>query len=316
MWDWLDLLIVPAILILAVAWWNSEQAGRDQRRQDQLRQDTTLESYYQQMSDLVLREHLLRSKLNQPVQTVADTVTNATLSRLSDQRKIEVLRFLFQSGLLEGIVDVSDADLAGADLTEYNFEYADLQYAHLQHANFRGAVIYGDDLSYARLGHANLEDVFAVNSSFRRADLGNADLKGANLGSAQLQDADLRGTDLRGGNLAGAVFWGAKLKDANFEHAGLGLATSKRSPTPDPPDFAYAHLKGARNLDLGAVVSSLSPESKKCFLVSQRAFLNSLSSADAAEFNLPPAKLAELRSAARTVKPSETCLYEAHYEPP
>ena len=52
-----------AILIGAVAYWNSAQAAREQDRTDQQRQDTAVTSYFVQMSGLMLHERLLRSSL-------------------------------------------------------------------------------------------------------------------------------------------------------------------------------------------------------------------------------------------------------------
>ena len=61
LWDWLQLLIVPAILILVVTLWNSSQTARDNRHADQARQDTTLDTYFKQMSDLMLNNKLRAS---------------------------------------------------------------------------------------------------------------------------------------------------------------------------------------------------------------------------------------------------------------
>ena len=65
LWDWLQLLIVPAILIGVTFAWSYTQTRSDNRREDrriaadraaadQVRQDTTLNGYFQQMSDLML----------------------------------------------------------------------------------------------------------------------------------------------------------------------------------------------------------------------------------------------------------------------
>src|SRR3954469_25508227 len=73
LWDWLQLLIVPAILIAVTFAWSATQTRSDNRREDrriaadraaaeEARQDTTLQGYLDQMSGLMLDRNLLTSK--------------------------------------------------------------------------------------------------------------------------------------------------------------------------------------------------------------------------------------------------------------
>ena len=73
LWDWLQLLIVPAILIAVTFAWSATQTRSDNRREDrriaadraaaeEARQDATLQSYLDQMSGLMLDKKLLTSK--------------------------------------------------------------------------------------------------------------------------------------------------------------------------------------------------------------------------------------------------------------
>src|SRR3954454_24638242 len=86
LWDWLQLLIVPAILIGVTFAWSASQTRSDNKREDrrltadraaaeEAQQDTTLRSYLAQMSDLMLHESLLTSKPDTAVRSVARTVT-------------------------------------------------------------------------------------------------------------------------------------------------------------------------------------------------------------------------------------------------
>src|SRR5262245_44657934 len=70
-WDWLQLLIVPVILLVAVTSWNTAQTTRDKHRDEKGRQDTRLVAYFNQMSDLILKEQLLSAKKNQAVRSLA-----------------------------------------------------------------------------------------------------------------------------------------------------------------------------------------------------------------------------------------------------
>jgi len=110
-WDWLQLLIVPAMLAGLVVFFNASQASRDQRHEDnrirvdralerEARYDATLESYLTQMSKLMLERHLLNSRRGSPLRKVARAITLTTLRRLDGRRKGEVVRFLHEAGLL------------------------------------------------------------------------------------------------------------------------------------------------------------------------------------------------------------------------
>jgi len=87
LWDLLQLLIVPVILVAVSLWWSASQDTRDKSRADQVRRDTTLNDYFQQMSDLMLNKQLLSSNEGDAVRSVARTVTLTTLRRLTVSEK-------------------------------------------------------------------------------------------------------------------------------------------------------------------------------------------------------------------------------------
>ena len=108
LWDWLQLLIVPAIFIGVTVAWSASQTRSDNKREDQriradkaaavkVRQDETLQRYLDQMSGLMLHEKLLSSKKRDAVRAVARTVTLATLRRLDGERKGDVVRFMSEA---------------------------------------------------------------------------------------------------------------------------------------------------------------------------------------------------------------------------
>src|SRR3954470_1616751 len=70
LWDWLQLLIVPAILIAVTFAWSATQTSSNNKRDDrriaadraaaeEARRDATLQAYLEQMTGLMLREKLL-----------------------------------------------------------------------------------------------------------------------------------------------------------------------------------------------------------------------------------------------------------------
>ena len=232
-WDWLQLLIVPAVLAGAVALYNqvqtnqansrqAEQAAEDRQQAAVANQDTIFENYLSQMSILLVNKKLLTSRPGSPVSTVGQILTDGFVSAMDGARKGDVVRFLFRAGLLGNppenagrpprapLVSLASADLHGADLAAARVEYANLTGVDLTGADLAGAVLTnanlnGAILERANLSHAILNDGANLSGAdLIHANLTRAGLAGANLAGAYLDDAILRGADLKGANLAGA----------------------------------------------------------------------------------------------------------------
>ena len=307
LWDWLQLLIVPAILIGVTFAWSFTQTRSDNAREDrriaaaraaaeEARQDATFQGYLNQMSGLMLHEKLLSSKGGDAVRAVARTVTLTTLRRLDGERRAEVLRFLIEARLvtikdprvvLDG-AELSSAELNLANLEGANLEGADLSDASLPGASFGAATLKHATLSYANLDGAGLEGVDLDSAQLLGTDLQNAELEKADLEGADLSLANLEKADLSGANLEGA-----NLQDADFSHAILVAARFG-----GVAHLELADLRNAKNLDLGRYLTDLSAAQKATFFEFQDTFLNSLSGDELATFNLSPEKLALLRKKA------------------
>ena len=274
LWDWLGLLIVPAILIGVTFAWSASQTRSDNKREDRridaeraaaevARQDATLQAYFDEMSGLMLDRKLLTSKEGDAVRAVARTVTLTALRRLDGERKGEVVRFLAEAELLG--IENPRVDLDAADLTSAN-----LKDANLSDLDFDGANLAGANLAGAFLDQSVLE---------------SANLGGANLARASLWETDLQGANLEGANLAFADLDGVVLDFANFADADLRGAL-----------LASANLRRAKNLDLDRFINNeLPPELAQKFIDGQWDYLVSLPPAELATFNLSQEKLAELR---------------------
>jgi uncharacterized protein YjbI with pentapeptide repeats len=318
LWDWLQLLIVPAILIGVTFAWSATQTRSDNKREDRriaadraaaekAREDATLQAYLDQMSGLMLHEKLLISNEADSVRAVARTVTLAALRRVDGERKSEVVRFLAEAKLLSGraprvllvSADLSNTDLAGADLKR-----ADLSTTRLAGAFLAGADLKRADLSYTDLSSAHLQVAHLTGADLRSADLTGADLRSADLtgvdlefarlSNARLAGADLAGADLEFAHLAGVDLAGVDLMHANLADADLTGANLAHARLADA-NLVSASLKGANNLDLGGFITQLPPDRQKVFLDSQKAFLDSLSREQLSKFNLSPEKLARIR---------------------
>jgi hypothetical protein len=209
LWDWLQLLAIP-LFLAGAAWWvanglratGREHAASEQDLAAERRHQTTLDTYYDSMTALMVDGYLRGVGQDANVRHVAQARTLAVLRSLDGRRKGDVLQFLYDSGLIgkKPIIHLKDADLrkaqlAGANLCKAQLWLADLTGADLTGADLDGADLWLVDLRYARLRGATL----------RGAHLGGANLFGADLYGADLTGANLRKTILDGANLLQAV---------------------------------------------------------------------------------------------------------------
>lgn len=219
LWDWLDLLIVPAALAVGGVVLNmilrrdeeqrkTEQAKIEQERAEQQaeiernrleeqQREQTLQNYLDRMSTLMIDKGLKDSQNDDPVRDMARAITITVLRNLDGSRNAIVTQFLSESGLIHEpqdqfpIISLNRANLAGVDLSRVNLTFANLEGANLESANLEGTGLSG-------------------------ANLYGADLKGAGLSGANLYGANLEGAGLLGANLTGANLEGANLKGANL----------------------------------------------------------------------------------------------------
>jgi hypothetical protein len=177
LWDWLQLLIVPAALTGGV-WWLSARQGRTDRALARAgQQEEALQAYLDTMAGLLLDRGLRTAEPQAEVWSVARARTRAMLRRLDGERKGDLLEFLAEADLIgrDRIgIDLAEADLAEADLSDANLSGADLRGAELSGADLRGADLRGADLTGATL---------------HGADLTGADLTGATLDQVVLREA-------------------------------------------------------------------------------------------------------------------------------
>jgi uncharacterized protein YjbI with pentapeptide repeats len=243
LWDWLMLIGVLAIpiavafgtLLISLQQTQSSQQASERQHQTDIQiandqqQEATLQTYLDNMSNLLLNHQLLASKHSgDEVRVVARSWTLTTLRRLDPTRKKVVLKFLYEAGLIGGydngsgkrrdaIVALNDADLSSVKLGVVNMSYV----------NLSGAILRDADLSQATLNDANLS----------QATLNYTILSGANLGGANLSSADLSSADLSSADLSDAHLRNTTLIETNLSSADLGRADLSNA------DLSNAHLK-------------------------------------------------------------------------
>jgi uncharacterized protein YjbI with pentapeptide repeats len=266
-WDWMELLIIPLFVAVAIFLLNKSQkdtelliaqnrhfedqqaaekkAALDRELAKDKQQQETLEAYFDRMTSLLLDKNLCKSLQGDEVRSIARTLTLTVLRGLDEARKSLVIQFLYESGLIRrnAIVDMSFADLRNvnleyAKLDEISLPKTDLRGANLQSASLRGANFYYADLDEANLSWAKLTN----------ADL-RAGLSKANLAQAQLDGADLEGAKLPGASMLNASLVGTNLRHANFKYinelGGFGSANLLKAEL-FLADLTNADLTGAK----------------------------------------------------------------------
>jgi len=231
LWDWLKLLIVPAVLAGGAIWFNAQQREREQETANNRAQDETLQAYLDGMAELLTDRDrpLHRAQVGDSLSTVARARTLTVLARLEGKRKRSVVQFLYETGLIAAdrlVLDLSGADLSGADLSgailsDANLSGAVLSDASLGGADLSGAVLSDAILSGAVLRVAILGRAVLIRTYLDQADLGRSILTEAVLGQADLSGADLRGAILDEADLRGAILGRANLRKAILYQADL-----------------------------------------------------------------------------------------------
>jgi hypothetical protein len=182
LWDWLKLLVVPAVIAGGGIWFNRQQRERElaianEQREREVEiaerraQDEALQAYLDQMSDMLIpktdRPSLYKARPVDSLSSVARARTLTMLPRLDKERKARVVQFLHESGLIAAnrpIVAMRRADLRGADLSHANLFRVVLHEPYLHHAN----------LFRANLSGANLSGTHLAASYLRGANLSKA----------------------------------------------------------------------------------------------------------------------------------------------
>jgi uncharacterized protein YjbI with pentapeptide repeats len=226
--NWLELLIVPLVLVGIGLLFEMQQANRqlatEQQQQalaEQRAQDEALQAYLSQMSSLLLEKDLRVADKDSEVRTLARARTLTVLGRLDPSRKTAVYQFLVDADLVQSIderdpiISLNGADLGGANVSDANLRNADLNGADLNGADLSEGDLSEADLSFVDLKGASLSDVDLRGSILRDANLSVAILRGADLSDAYLRGADLSNANLIGADLSDAYLKGADLSDVD-----------------------------------------------------------------------------------------------------
>src|SRR5215204_3411555 len=188
---------IGAIITAIMGWRNLRQNQRSTERtientrliEEERAQNDALQTYLEQMGQLLTKENLRSSEEDADVRVLARSQTLTVLQGLGPDRKQVLLRFLYESHLIDKQGNV--VILTGADLSKANLRGAYLGEANLMEANLRGATLWGANLREANLSGANLSG----------ANLSEANLSESNVTEEQLLKCrSLKGTTMPDGS--------------------------------------------------------------------------------------------------------------------
>src|SRR6266567_737136 len=181
-YDWLQLLIIPAVLAVGGYLFNYTTGRTEREIASDRQREEALQAYIDNMSALLLEKNLRKSGEYDEVRTIARVRTLTVLPRLDPKRKGSVLLFLAESGLID--IGGPIIDLYRADLSRVQLYKPWLNEVNLSETNLSEADLYEADLFAANLSKADLHEAHLVG-----ANLVYADLSGAIVTTEQLDKA-------------------------------------------------------------------------------------------------------------------------------
>jgi len=263
LWDWLQLLIIPAVLAVGGTIFNRLLDARSRDIASDQQQETALQDYLKEMSDLLTTDHLRKSRPESRLKNIARARTLIVLPGLDPLRKGRVLRFLYETRLVIGkgkpFVDLRGANFSNLRIheTKLNSKYLQMtgNRISLKNANLQGAIFRDASLEQVDLRSACLEKAYMSNVDLNitwlcnKARMNEARLNGSNLyraclRGAQMQGVQLRGAYLREADLRRVNLQGADLRAANLQKACLE-ETCLQGADLREADLRWTDLQGA-----------------------------------------------------------------------
>ena len=258
LWDWIKLLVVPAVIAGGGIWFNRQQRereleiAREQRERDleiaeQRVQAAALQAFLDQMTHSTAYRELRTAPASGHKRAILRAKMQTLLLQLDEERKGLLLSFLHGAKLSrkKEITPYEYTKEGSEETREERWRYPILS---LDYIDFSGTKLTPDtklafdDLRGIILRGAKLSKVNLSGANLKNADLSDADLSGAQLRKAKPQDSEripgefydeydkakdkagevppgLLETDLSGANLSNADLSGSDLSGANLNNA-------------------------------------------------------------------------------------------------
>jgi len=258
LWDWMGLLLIPALLALLAYFFSRAQSHREIAVELLNKREQALQDYLDYMTHLLVDTDYHDEDTIELSRRLARARTITVLEMLKGNQKGYLVRFLSEAELINRenpFIDLDRANLQGLELIPglynkckfhgVNLDGARLGWCSFPDSDFGGSTIQRAELesinfSSSNLDYANLSHSDLYNSHFIEAHLTKARLEDANFEKSDLRRAILdrvkaRGANFRRANLTGAYLQSADLRFTNLREADLTNV-----------DLKYANLYGAK----------------------------------------------------------------------
>lgn len=168
LWDWLDLLLVPLILVLGAFFLeNSRRKSELDTEADNQRQ-VILDNYFEKVFHVVSETNESILEISQTNRYLIRSRTLSALRQLDGHRKAVVLQFLYELGLIGKDPVIV---LNGADFTN----------SYLDNCTLMSCELRGGDFSGSSIREANLRGADLCACNFTNVDFSKTDMTGSNL---------------------------------------------------------------------------------------------------------------------------------------
>lgn len=226
LWDWMELLIIPAVLAFG-GWFLASSERRAEIEKTKIQKDNelqivlekqqqdSLQTYLDYMTALILDRNLRSATSESDIASIAAARTHATLRMLDGVRKGIVIRFLVEVGLIINTEIVDEKIVACSPVL--NLEGADLSNMKLTDLNFwQGVVFHRSNLSNAIFERTGFSRSSFWGSKIDKADFSTCELIGANFAHVNMSNTNFSHT-----NASEIVFGLATIKNSDFKNSIL-----------------------------------------------------------------------------------------------
>jgi uncharacterized protein YjbI with pentapeptide repeats len=259
LWDWIELLIAPIFILLFGVSINITIRTRNEENEDNRKQETALELYFDKSSELLLTLDLKKQKI---ISKILRARTLLLLTLINGVRKKQVLRFLLESSLIE--LKKPKLNLIGADFSELIFDYGILDDAELKGVIFYKAKFIKLDISNSDISHSNFvsssfeysqfnlmkgqysnfSKAYMFSMNFRKCNMVKSTFENAILRRAVFNEGKFNRAKFTFADLSRAKIFDSDLSDANFEYSKLQRAEFFKVNF-EGSDFSGADFKGS-----------------------------------------------------------------------
>jgi len=221
LWDWMQLLVVPASLAIAALVFTYFQQKKEQTLNLDKGRQEVLRDYMDQMTNLVLKQRLRRSIPHRRVAALANSRTMAALRELDGNRKGLVVKFLIDLGPTTTESEEQNPSLEFTVFSNMDLRDAKLRHLNLDRVKFHDTELLNADFAYAKMkgmmitGRSTLDqkwqNAFNIVNNRRLVKCKWKDFSRVDFCGVRLSSCDFRGANLRGAKLDGCSLLGTKM---------------------------------------------------------------------------------------------------------